>query len=64
MDCVLKLIEAYQNYDLHTTFPGNNGLRHWLSNNMIYASKLCKLLNVLIVLLFLCLLHRQLFLKW
>ena len=47
------LTEAYQIYDLHTTFPGNNGLRDWLSNSIIYALKLIWLLNILIVLLFL-----------
>ena len=34
------LTEAYQIYNLHTTCPGNNGLRDWLSNSMIYALKL------------------------
>ena len=53
VDCVLMLTEAYQIYDLHTTFPGNSGLRDWLSNSMIYALKLIWLLNILIVLLFL-----------
>ena len=53
MDCVLKLTEAYQIYDLHTTFPGNNGLKDWLSNSMIYALKLTWLLYILTVLLFL-----------
>lgn len=33
------LIKAYQSND-HTTFPGNNGFRDWLSDNVLVALKL------------------------
>lgn len=33
-------IEAFQSKDLYTTFPGNNGLRDWLSDNVLFALKL------------------------
>lgn len=46
------LIEAYQSNDLHTTFPGNNGFWDWLSNNVVFALKLTRRLNILIVVLF------------
>lgn len=46
------LIEALESCDRHATGPGNSGLRHWLSNNMVCALKLTRLLNILIVLLF------------
>lgn len=52
LDCLLTPVEAYQSYDLHTAFPEDSGLEGWLSNNVVCALKLTRLLNVLLVLLF------------
>lgn len=52
LDCLLIPVEAYQSYDLHTTFPEDSCLEGWLSSNVVCALKLTRLLNILIVLLF------------